>query len=89
MPTAPDPNAGLARQALKRPLTAAEQALGSGLEQIFRSGVTDFEQVAALLQQNGVQPPSGAGGPWTVSLLHAELAAINESMDRAYRGSPA
>lgn len=84
-----DPNAGLARQALTRPLTPAEQALGAGLELIFKSGVTDFAQVSLLLQQNGVQPPSGAAGPWTAALLHAELAAINASLDRAYQGAAA
>ena len=82
-----DPNAGLGRQALRRPLSAAEQRLGEVLEQIFRSGVTDFTQVALLLQQNGAQPPSGAPGPWTVELLHAELAAVNASLDRAYQGA--
>ncbi len=83
--TPADPNAGLARQALKRSLTGAEQQLAASLEQIFRGGEHDFEKVATLLQRNGVLPPSGAAGPWTVALLEAELAAINASLDRAYR----
>lgn len=84
-----DPNFGLARQGLGRPLTLAEQRLGECLEQIFRSGVSDFAQVALLLQQNGAQPPSGAAGPWTAGLLQQELAAINASLDAAYASRPA
>ncbi len=82
--TTPDPNAGLGRQALKRALTQEETRLAAGLEQIFRSGVVDLDRVAGLLQQNGIQPPSGAAGPWTVAMLEAELRTINESLDRAY-----
>lgn len=82
-----DPNAGLARQALKRPITDGEQKLASCLEQIFKSGVTDFVQVALLLQQNGILPPSGASEPWSPSLLERELRTINESLDRAYLGT--
>lgn len=82
-----DPNAGLARQALKRPLTDAEQKLAGCLEQIFRSGVTNFDQVALLLQQNGILPPSGSTAPWTPALLESELGAINLSLDRAYLGA--
>ena len=81
-----DPNAGLGRQALKRPLTEPEQNLANCLEQIFKSGVKDFDGVAALLQQNGVQPPSGANGPWSPSMIEHELQLINQSLDRAYLG---
>lgn len=80
-----DPNAGLARQALKRPLSDIEQKLAACLEQIFKSGVRDFEQVAVLLQQNAIQPPSGATTPWSPALLERELRLVNESLDRAYR----
>lgn len=85
-PNQRDPNEGLARQALKRPLATAEMQLAQALEQIFRSGVQDYAQVCLLLQQNGVQPPSGAPGPWSPALLEAELSAINHSLDRAYFG---
>ena len=74
----------LARQSLMRPITDAEKRLANTLEQIFRSGVKDFGQVTLLLQQNGVQPPSGAAGPWTPDLLQSELARINASFDDAY-----
>lgn len=84
MPPLDNPNAGLDRQALKRSLSEAEQKLAACLEQIFRSGVTDFEQVALLLQQNGILPPSGSAERWTPSLLERELRTINESLDRAY-----
>ena len=77
-------NEGLARQSLRRPLTEGEVRLAQGLEQIFRGGVTDFAQVTVLLQQNGVQPPSGATGPWSPELLQSELARINGSLDDAY-----
>ena len=81
-----DPNAGLDRQSLKRPINEAEQKLAACLEQIFRSGVMDFDQVAGLLQQNGVLPPSGSSETWTPALLERELHAINASLDRAYNG---
>lgn len=82
-----NPNAGLDRQSLKRPITEAEQKLAACLEQIFRSGVTDFVQVASLLQQNGVVPPSGVSETWSPALLERELNTINLSLDRAYNGS--
>ena len=82
-----DPNAGLGRQALKRPLAEPEQRLAGCMEQIFKSGVKDFDRVAALLQQNGIQPPSGANGPWSPAMIEHELRLINQSLDRAYLGS--
>lgn len=82
-----DPNAGLARQSLKRPITEAEQKLAACLEQIFRSGVKDFAQVSSLLQQNGIAPPSGSTETWSPALLERELHAINASLDRAYNGN--
>lgn len=82
-----DPNTGRERQALKRPLTQAEIDLANGLERIFRSGVMDYVQVALLLQHDGIQPPSGAPGPWSPALLESELAIINASLDRAYEGA--
>lgn len=85
-PNNPNPNKGLDRQGLKRALTPAELGLAEGLESIFRGGVMDYAQVALLLQQNGVQPPSGAAGPWSTALLESELEAINASLDRAYEG---
>ena len=65
-------------------MSVEEIQLAKGLEQIFKSGIKDFAQVAVLLQQNGVQPPSGAAGPWSSQLLQAELARINQSLDEAY-----
>ncbi len=79
-----DPNAGLARQSLKRPISDGEQKLAACLEQIFKSDVTDFAQVALLLQQNGIRPPSGSSETWSPALLERELRTINESLDRAY-----
>ena len=79
-----DPNAGLDRQALKRPLTDVENRLAAYLEQVFKGGVHDFNQVVALLQQSAVQIPSGAPGPWSLELLERELRAINASLDKAY-----
>ena len=84
-----DQHQALARQSLPRAVTDAEMALAAGLEQIFKSGVGDFDQVATLLQQNGIQPPSATQGPWTLQLLHDELARINASMDEAYRAGGA
>ena len=81
-----DPNAGLARQSLKRPISGPEQKLANCMEQIFKSGVRDFDQVATLLQQNAIEPPSGAPGPWSKALLEQELRLVNASLDQAYQG---
>jgi hypothetical protein len=81
---AEEERARLGRQALKRPLSDAEIRLASALEQIFRSGVVDFAEVAERLQRDGVACPSGASAPWTPALLQSELNLINASLDRAY-----
>jgi hypothetical protein len=81
---AEEERARLGRQALKRPLSDAEMRLAGALEQIFRSGVTDFSDVAERLQRDGVPTPSGAAEPWTPALLQSELSLINSSLDTAY-----
>jgi len=62
----------------------AEHRLAVALEQIFRSGITDFTEVVSHLHDRGIALPSGAPGPWTPERLHDELAAINTSLDEAY-----
>jgi hypothetical protein len=74
----------LARQALGRPLNAAEIRLAEALVAIFATGQHDFGAVAAHLEAHGVAVPSGADGPWTVASLHGELLRINASLDAAY-----
>jgi Recombinase-like helix-turn-helix domain len=76
--------ARLGRQALKRPLSEAEMRLAGALEQIFRSGIADFAEVAARLQRDGIPAPSGAAAVWTPALLQSELNRINVSLDAAY-----
>lgn len=79
----------LAQQSLGRPLTAAEHALSDALEETFKTGCHDFDEVAQHLRARGLPRPSGQTGPWTTAVLEAELALINASLDRAYveRGS--
>jgi hypothetical protein len=72
------------RQALARPLTAAEEALADALLSIFASGEHDFAGVAERLNTSGVARPSRADGAWSLSVLEAELSAINRSLDDAY-----
>jgi hypothetical protein len=84
MPAASPAHAALARQALGRPLTEAEEGLAKALETIFVSGQHDIEAVARGLQQAGVARPSGEGGPWTAAVLERELALINAQLDEAY-----
>jgi len=74
----------LRHQSLGRPLTAEEEALAAALERVFRTGETDFEQVARTLERDGVKRPSGAAGPWSAAALEQELAQINASLDAAY-----
>jgi hypothetical protein len=76
--------AALGRQALGRPLTAAENELASALEAIFQSGEHDLSKVAALLETKGVKRPSGVAGAWSLAVLEQELAGINASLDEAY-----
>jgi hypothetical protein len=77
-------NPKLANQALARPLTEVEQQLARDLEAVFAEGAHDFGKVAAGLQGRGTKRPSGAPGPWSESVLHEELAALNASLDAAY-----
>jgi hypothetical protein len=81
--------AALGRQALGRPLTAAESALASALEAIFQNGEHDLSKVAALLDAQGIKRPSGAAGVWSLAVLEQELARINASLDEAYAANGA
>lgn len=76
--------ARLARQSLRRPLTAQETALSEALLGIFAAGEHDFVRVAAALEERRVARPSGKKGAWTPETLEAELAQINASLDAAY-----
>jgi hypothetical protein len=79
-----DVYARLQHQSLGRPLTDDEAALALALEQAFRSGLHDFNDVARVLEQQRVKRPSGGAGPWTIDVLEQELKAINSSLDAAY-----
>ena len=79
-----DLHARLAHQSRGRPLTEAENALAAALEKVFRTGEQNFEEVARVLERDGVKRPSGATGPWTAAVLEQELANINASLDAAY-----
>jgi hypothetical protein len=74
----------LARQALGRPLTDAEQGLARALEAIFATGTHEFSAVAAALQASNIARPSGSSEPWTTALLESELKSINAALDTAY-----
>ena len=74
----------LQHQSLGRPLTDSERALASAIEAVFSAGQHDFEDVVRALEQAGVKRPSGGPGPWTLTVLEHELAAINRSLDAAY-----
>ena len=76
-------HARLAHQSLARPLSEAEAKLADALEDVFKAGATDFLDVARELDERGVMAPGGAPA-WTPDTLHAELAAINSSLDAAY-----
>ena len=79
-----DVHSRLMHQSLGRPLSAEERALADALEAVFRAGQQDFEEVARVLERDGVKRPSGAEGPWTSAVLEQELAKINASLDAAY-----
>ena len=79
----------LGHQSLARPLTPAEQQLAQALEQVYASGRHEFALVVQALEQMQVARPSGAGGPWTLEVLEAELQQINSSLDAAYAGRSA
>ena len=74
----------LQHQSLGRPLTDSERALASAIEAVFSTGQHDFKDVVRALEQEGVRRPSGAPGPWTLTVLEQELEAINHSLDAAY-----
>ena len=79
-----DRYAALANQTLARALTPEEVALANAMEQIYATGVHDFDQVAAALERDHIKRPSGNSGPWTAAVLHDELKTINASLDEAY-----
>jgi hypothetical protein len=79
-----DLHSRLMHQSLGRPLREEERALADALEAVFRTGEQDFENVARVLERDGVKRPSGATDPWTAAVLEQELATINASLDAAY-----
>lgn len=79
-----DPWSRLKTQSLARELTADEIAFAQALEEIFTSGVADFDDVARRLADNGVVAPIARHSLWDSALLEAELSAANHSLDQAY-----
>lgn len=79
-----DIHARLARQSLARPLTELEVILADVLEDIFASGISDFDAVASALTERGVTAPLSRDALWTAASLQSELASINRSLDQAY-----
>lgn len=74
----------LARQSLGRPLEQSEIALADALRSIFGTGQHDLSIVAEELQKRGIARPSGEPEPWSTTVMEAELAAINASLDAAH-----
>jgi len=79
-----EPWSRLKNQSLARELTADELAFAQALEEIFKSGVGDFDEVARRLAENGVVAPIARHSTWDPALLEAELSAANRSLDQAY-----
>lgn len=74
----------LKNQSRSRDLTGEEKALASALEEIFKSGVSDFAEVARRLTSQGIVAPGSSSTNWDLALLASELEAINRSLDDAY-----
>ena len=79
-----DIHSGLERQSLGRALNDMESAFADALEDIYASGIDDFEVVARQLTERGVRAPKSRETLWTVALLQSELSAVNASLDDAY-----
>ena len=75
----------LAHQSLGRALTAQEAALADALMEIYATGVSGPEAVAAALAERGVVSPVSGRAEWTPASLAQDLAALNDDLDAAYR----
>lgn len=71
-------------QSRGRELTAQEEALADALMELYASGVTGPDALAAALAQKGVERPSSGKADWTADSLAQELAALNADLDAAY-----
>lgn len=74
----------LPHQSLGRELTAVEESLADALMEIYATGATGPEAVAAELTERGVVSPSSGKTEWTAKGLARELAALNADLDSAY-----
>ncbi len=78
-------NLPLDRQSRGRELTAPEQDFAEALEAVFAQQVHDMAAVAQALERAGVRAPIAGGTHWDVGRLASELAAINASLDAAFK----
>lgn len=74
----------LARQSLGAPMSDGETALATALMEIYASGATDPDDVAAALTARGARGPISGAEDWTADALMAELQALNAKLDAAY-----
>nr|WP_319248536.1 recombinase-like helix-turn-helix domain-containing protein [uncultured Celeribacter sp.] len=75
----------LAHQSRGRDLTEAETALAEAMMEVYGTGVTGAEALAAGLAEKGVKAPISGRTDWTADLIASELSAINADLDAAYQ----
>ena len=74
----------LARQSVGRPLSAEEVAFAETLMEIYKTGASGPDSLAAALNEKGVAVPSTGQTSWTAESVATELAALNADLDEAY-----
>lgn len=74
-------------QSLGRKLSPAEEALADALMEIYASGASGPDAVAAALAQKAVASPISGRTDWTADSLASELAALNADLDQAYQNN--
>lgn len=74
----------LAHQCRGRELQPREAAFAAALMEVYAEVGHNWDAVAAMLDDRGVEAPRSGRSDWTAELLHEELAATNTELDAAY-----
>jgi hypothetical protein len=72
-------------QSRGRNLNNKEQEFADALEEIFKSGTHDMNEVALKLSDAGITSPLDGKTDWTNATLQKVLETINASLDEAHQ----
>ena len=75
----------LPHQSRGRALTPEENALADALMEIYATGASGPDAIAAGLAARGVVSPRSGQSDWTAHSVTQDLAALNDDLDTAYQ----